>query len=165
MASKSFVELNEIDQTTIEISKNEIRRYIPQRFEFEQLDGIFKVYRDEKIIVGYRDVRNDEFWVRGHIPGMPLLPGVLMIEAAAQLCAVYQNLVLPVDGFLGFGGIDGVKFRAAVHPGERLILLGKAVQVSRRISFFDAQAVVGEKIVFEGRICGVAIAYRGRSST
>lgn len=164
MASKFLIELARIDQSKIEISKDEIRRFIPQRFEFEQLDGIFKVFREEQTIVGYRDVRMDEFWVRGHIPGMPLLPGVLMIEAAAQLCAVYQSLVLPVKGFLGFGGVDNVKFRAAVYPGQRLILLGKAVQMSRRISFFEAQGIVDEKIAFEGRIYGVAIEYPSGNS-
>ena len=68
----------------------------------------------------------DEFWVRGHMPGFPLLPGVLMCEAAAQLGAYYLCAYRPFDGdFLGFGGMDNVRFRGKVSPGDRLVLIAK----------------------------------------
>ena len=157
MSSKLFFDLDRIDQTKIEIPIDEIRRYNRQRYEFEQLDGIFALLKDEGFIVGFKDIRPDEFWVRGHIPGMPLFPGVLMIEAAAQLCSVYQTRVLPVKGFFGFGGIDGVRFRSKVVPGERLILLARVVHLSERRSTFEVQGVVAGRLVFEATIFGIAI--------
>ena len=66
-----------------------IRQVNPQRFEMEQLTAIVYVDPVNHVIVGYKDVRHDEFWVRGHMPDYPLLPGVLMCEAAAQLCSYY----------------------------------------------------------------------------
>jgi len=89
-----------------------IRRYNPQRFEMEQLTAI--VYDDVEngICAGYKDVTPDEFWLRGHMPGMPLMPGVIMCEAAAQLSAYYVQRHNLMDGkMLGFGGLDQVRFQ------------------------------------------------------
>ncbi|MGN6546721.1 MAG: 3-hydroxyacyl-ACP dehydratase FabZ family protein, partial [Aureliella sp.] len=61
----------------------EIRKYNPQRFEMEQLTAIIYEDLEKHICVGYKDITFDEFWVRGHMPGYPLMPGVLMCEAAA----------------------------------------------------------------------------------
>ncbi|SRR6266540_1509279 len=157
MPSKIFFDLSRIDQKTVQIPLEEIRTLNPHRHEFEQLDGVFLLLPDESLIVGYKDVRSDEFWVRGHFPGNPLLPGVLMLEAAAQLCSVYQYRICPPKGYFGFGAIDGVKFRAAVRPGERLILIGHAVHLHSRRSIFNVQAVVGDRLVMEATITGVGI--------
>ena len=107
--------------------------------------------------MAFKDVRDDEFWVRGHIPGRPLLPGVLMIEAAAQMSSLYYKYVQKDPRFLGFGAVDGVKFRGQVVPGDRLLLLGKAVEIRSRRAVFDTQGVVGDKLVFEARITGMPI--------
>src|SRR5262245_52609063 len=110
MPSKILFDLSRIDQKQVQIPIEEIRKINPHRHEFEQIDGVFLLLPEEGTIVGYKDVRSDEFWVRGHVPGNPLLPGVLMLEAAAQLCSVYQHRICPPVGFFGFGAIDGVKF-------------------------------------------------------
>ena len=157
MVPKLLFDLTRLDLQKIEVPIEEIRKINPHRYEFEQLSGVYRLIPEEGIIVGFKDVRSDEFWVRGHIPGHPLMPGVLIIEAAAQLASVYKGIVLPTEGFFGFGCIDEVRFRAAVRPGDRLILIGKAVQVHVRRSIFQAQAVVGDKIVFEATITGVNI--------
>src|SRR5438034_9862034 len=103
-----------------------IRRVNPQRFEMEQLTAIVHVDTSRHLIVGYKDVRADEFWVRGHMPGFPLLPGVLMCEAAAQLCGYYISVYAPMPSdFIGFGGMESVRFRGQVSPGERLVLVAK----------------------------------------
>ena len=75
---------------------------------------------EDGLIIGYKDVRPDEFWVSGHIPGRPLLPGVLMIEAGAQLASFYTRTYVGWKGFIGFGGVDEVKFRMQVPPGVRM---------------------------------------------
>lgn len=147
-----------LDLTRIVAGREEIARINPQRFEMEQLDAIVLVDPGEKIIVGFKDVRPDEFWVRGHMPGYPLLPGVLMCEASAQLCAYYTMIQGLGEGdFIGFGGMENVRFRAPVHPGDRLVLIAKVVKFNRRQTVFNVQGFVGSTMVFHADIIGVPI--------
>jgi 3-hydroxyacyl-[acyl-carrier-protein] dehydratase len=136
---------------------DEIRRHNPQRGEMEQLSGALLFDPACGEIVTFKDVSDAEFWIRGHIPGRPLMPGVMLIEAAAQMCSLYYSLVAPSEKFIGFGGVDGVKFRGQVVPGDRLILLGKAVEIRSRRAIFDTQGLVGDRLVFEGRITGLPL--------
>src|SRR5713101_7735153 len=92
----------QLDFSNVIVDQDAIRRVNPQRFEMEQLDAIVYLDLANRIIVGYKDIRYDEFWVRGHMPGYPLLPGVLMCEASAQLCSYFVMTQHTVDGFLGF---------------------------------------------------------------
>src|SRR5262249_46360803 len=126
-----------------------IRRVNPQRFEMEQLTAIIHMDTQQHVFAGYKDFRPDEFWVRGHMPGYPLVPGVLMCEAAAQLCSYYivsQHVL--VSDFIGFGGMENVRFRAPVKPGDRLVLVGKATKLHRRQAIFNVQGFVGGTMVF-----------------
>ena len=157
MAPPLLVDLTTIDLDRVVMPIEEIRRFNPHRYEMEQLTAIAHLDREAGQIVAVRDVRDDEFWVRGHIPGRPLLPGVLMIEAAAQMCSVYYKCVSEDPRFLGFGGVDGVKFRGQVVPGDRLVLLGQALELRDRRAVFNTQGVVGDHLVFEARITGMPI--------
>src|SRR5579884_203884 len=123
MPPPALLDPSRIDCAHIEVDLEGIRRINPQRFEMEQLTAIVRIDREDHVIVGYKDVRGDEFWVRGHMPDYPLLPGVLMCEAAAQLCGYYcKTAGLLVGDFIGFGGLENVRFRAPVRPGDRLLL-------------------------------------------
>jgi 3-hydroxyacyl-[acyl-carrier-protein] dehydratase len=147
-----------IDLTRTVADLDAIRRVNPQRFDMEQLTAIVHVNPVEHIVVGYKDVRADEFWVKGHMPDYPLLPGVLMCEAAAQLCSYYiaTNGLMQGD-FIGFGGMENVRFRAPVRPGDRLVLIGKAVKLKRRQAVFNVQGLVGRTMVFHADILGVPL--------
>ncbi len=145
------------DPAKVVITIDQIRKYNAQRHEMEQLTGVLKFDPDAGEIVTFKDVSQDEFWIRGHIPGRPLMPGVMMIEAAAQMCSLYFGLVAPSDKFIGFGGVDGVKFRGQVVPGDRLILLGRLVELRPRRAVFDTQGLVGGKMVFQARITGMPL--------
>jgi 3-hydroxyacyl-[acyl-carrier-protein] dehydratase len=133
-----------------------IERVNPQRFEMEQLTAILHVDTDQHLIVGYKDVTADEFWVRGHMPDYPLMPGVLMCEAAAQLCSydIMTNGMMQGE-FLGFGGMENVRFRGPVRPGDRLVLVAKGTKMHRRQTIFNVQAFVGSTMVFHADIIGV----------
>ena len=105
-----------LDLAHVIADREEISRINPQRFEMEQLDAIVYIDAVAHVLAGYKDVRAEEFWVRGHMPGNPLLPGVLMCEAAAQMCAYYivrYGIVKDMD-FIGFGGMENVRFRIFV---------------------------------------------------
>jgi 3-hydroxyacyl-[acyl-carrier-protein] dehydratase len=158
MPPAALVEPEAIDTSRVLYDQEAIRRGNPQRFEMEQLTAIIHVDRDAGLIIGYKDVTVGEFWVRGHMPDYPLMPGVLMCEAAAQLCSFYCHLIgIPEDGFIGFGGMEDVRFRGPVRPGDRLIILGKAGRIHRRQTVFETQGFVGGNMVFHARIIGVPL--------
>src|SRR5207244_2280434 len=121
----------------------------PQRFEMEQLTAVVYVDEVNHVFAGYKDVSANEFWARGHMPDYPLLPGALMCEAAAQLCGYYTATHGLLQGdFLGFGGLDNVRFRISVRPGDRLVLIGKALKLHRRQTVFNVQGFVGLNMAF-----------------
>ena len=149
---------DEIDLDHVVADQEQIRRFNPQRFEMEQLTAIVRMDPESHLIVGYKDIAEDEFWCRGHMPGFPLMPGVMICEVAAQLCSFYcQAVSLVPNGFLGFGGMEEVRFRGQVRPGDRLVLVGKAQRLHRRQTVFDTQGFVEDNMVFHGRIIGVPI--------
>ena len=148
----------QIDLARVVVDRAGIRSVNPQRYEMEQLDAIVHVDYERHVLVGYKDVRPEEFWVRGHMPGYPLLPGVLMCEAAAQLCSWYTTTVGLLSGdFVGFGGMENVRFRGTVRPGDRLVLVAKGVRLHRRQTTFHVQGFVGDAMVFNGDILGVSM--------
>ena len=157
MTPKFLADLTGIDVDRPVITLEEIRGVNPHRHEMEQLSGILRFDPDNKLIIGYKDVGREEFWVRGHIPGRPLMPGILMVEAAAQLCTFYYKKCIPDDRFLGFGGVDKVKFRGTVLPGDKLILIARNIELRPRRATFECQGVVDGRIVFEGIIIGMAV--------
>jgi len=139
-----------------------IRNVNPQRFEMEQLDAIVLLDPERHLIAGYKDVRVDEFWIRGHIPGYPLLPGVLMCEAAAQLSSYYMTTQgLSPGDFVGFGGLENVRFRSPVRPGDRLVLIAKGIKLDPRKTVFNVQGFVGDAMVFHADVLGVPLSRKG----
>jgi 3-hydroxyacyl-[acyl-carrier-protein] dehydratase len=153
-----------LDFNRVVADQEAIRRVNPQRFEMEQLTAIVYLDPTRQLIAGYRDVHPDEFWVRGHMPEYPLMPGVLMCEAAAQLCSYYiVTQGLQQGDFIGFGGMENVRFRGTVHPGDRLVLIGKAIKYHRRQTIFNVQGFVGSTMVFHADIIGVPITRKGES--
>lgn len=141
--------------------KEAICKVNPQSYEMQQLDGILWFDKEKHLILGYKDVTEHEFWVRGHIPGRPLMPGVIMVESAAQLLSFFVKQIFKVDGFIGFAGIDNTKFRSLVEPGKRLYLLGKIVKykIKERTAHVTTyvQGVVDGKMVFETTVSGMRV--------
>jgi 3-hydroxyacyl-[acyl-carrier-protein] dehydratase len=157
-ATDLIVDPSEYDLDRVIAGPEEIRRHNPQRFEMEQLSAI--VYEDVQrgICVGYKDLTDGEFWIRGHMPGMPLMPGVIMCEAAAQLCSyhVQKNKLMGAE-MLGFGGLDEVRFRGTVVPGDRLVVVAERLQVRSRMIRSRFQCFVEQNLVCEGQMRGIAI--------
>jgi 3-hydroxyacyl-[acyl-carrier-protein] dehydratase len=158
MPPELLIDPCQLDLNRVLADRKEIERVNPQRFEMEQLTAIVYMDTSQHLIVGYKDVTADEFWVRGHMPDYPIMPGVLMCEAAAQLCSYYSmaNGMLLGD-FLGFGGMDNVRFRGPVRPGDRFVLISKAVKIRRRQCVYNVQGFVGATMVFHADIIGVSL--------
>lgn len=151
------------DLSQIELSKKpvfdkqQILSVNPQNYEMQQLDGVLWFDKKERLVLGYKDVTEDEFWIRGHIPGRPMMPGVIMVESAAQLLSFFVKKVYEVEGFIGFMGIESAKFRAQVVPGQRLYLLGKITKLGTRRFTAYIQGVVDNIMVFETEVSGIRI--------
>ena len=154
-----LLDLDAIDLQRIIYDTAAIEKINPHRYEMSHLDGIIFEDRQAGTFLGYKDVTQDEFWVRGHIPGRPVMPGVIMIEAAAQLASFFAHVISDnhKDRFVGFGGIEHAKFRGTVTPPARLYLLGKVLENRPRRFVCDAQGVVDGKMVFQAIIIGTPI--------
>jgi 3-hydroxyacyl-[acyl-carrier-protein] dehydratase len=145
-----------LDTGVVVLDREAIDSLIPQRHEMSFLDAVHIVDTETGLAVGSRRIHGDEFWVRGHIPGRPLLPGVLSLEALAQLSSVYYKSVFREDDrFFGFGGVDGVKFRGTVVPGDLLVLVAKVTDLRPRRAVFDCQGMVEGRLVVEATITGL----------
>ena len=154
---KILYDLAAIDLSRVLFDQEAVRQRNPQRGDMEHLDGI--VYADATLgrIIGVKHTHDKEFWVPGHIPGRPLLPGVIMIEAAAQVAAFYTSKVVGWEGFIGFGGADAIRFRQPVTPGCRIYLVVlKTEQRHRRITC-KVQGLVDGSVVFEAVIIGTQL--------
>ena len=148
-----------LDLNTIIADAEAIRRCNPQRFEMEQLSAIVHDDVEAGIVVGYKDVTDKEFWVRGHMPSLPLMPGVIMCEAAAQVCSyhIMANELMQAE-MIGFGGLDDVKFRGPVAPGSRMIVVAQRMQLRPKAMVrCRFQCFVKDRMVCEGQLRGIPI--------
>ncbi|TWT44042.1 3-hydroxyacyl-[acyl-carrier-protein] dehydratase FabZ [Phycisphaerae bacterium RAS1] len=129
----------------------------PQRFELQLLDAVVLLDDERGVFAGYHDLSPDAWWARGHIPGRPLFPGVLMIESAAQLAGFAYQRRFKSGRFLGFAGVDSVKFRDTIVPPARFVVVGKALEHKTRRTITQAQGFVGTTMVFEAVITGMPV--------
>lgn len=139
------------------VDLEEVHERIPQRHELGLLHGIVHHDVEQRLAIGIHQSSETDFWVRGHIPGRPLMPGIVMVEAAAQISAwVSSHVIEQTEGqMFGFGGVDNVRFRGQVHPGQRLLLVSRIDRLRRSLARFSTQAFVGDDMVYEGEIIGV----------
>ncbi|MGC3968314.1 MAG: beta-hydroxyacyl-ACP dehydratase [Pirellulales bacterium] len=161
-----ILEFSEYDTTNVVADLEKIRTYNRQRFEMEQLTAICFEDTERHVAVGYKDLGPDEFWVRGHMPGIPLLPGVIMCEIAAQLCSYYSQRhgLSGPDSMLGFGGMNEIRFRGVVRPGDRVVVVSQLVKIRKGVLVVSRfQAFVNQNLVGEGEILGVALPTDGNA--
>ena len=157
MPSELLLDPATVDLTAIAVSADEVGRLNPQCGAMRQLDHVIALDFDRGVGIGVKHVRHDEFWVPLHIPGRPLMPGVLMIEAAAQLSSIYWHRRANLERFLGFTRCDETTFRGQVLPGDILYLIVKEQSFSSRRLVSFTQGVVSGKLVFESKITGMVI--------
>lgn len=130
---------------------NEIMKILPHRPPFLLVDRIVEMEAGKRI-VGLKNVTINEPFFPGHFPGHPVMPGVLIIEAMAQVACVLA--ILSSDESVRskvtyFAGIDNAKFRKPVFPGDQLRLELQAVNCKRGIWYFNGRAYVDDKLVTE----------------
>lgn len=147
----------QIDWNHVIADREAIARLLPHRHEFALLDGVVLLDIPGMVFAGFHEVRPDAFWARGHIPGRPLFPGVLMVEVGAQLASFAHASAYPGAPFMGFVGIDKVRFRGAVEPACRLQMVGRGLQMKPRRFVAELQGFVEGNMVFEGELMGMGL--------
>jgi 3-hydroxyacyl-[acyl-carrier-protein] dehydratase len=128
-----------------------VQRIIPHRYPFLMIDKVRDIVLHEGC-VGIKNVTYNEPQFQGHFPGMPIFPGVLIIEAMAQTSGVLVGLSMDLvdkNATVFFMGVDGVKFRRKVVPGDVLELHVKALRGGGRVWKFEGRAMVGDELACE----------------
>ena len=159
MPPRQLINLDELDFDNPIYDIEHIRTINPQRHEMEQLTAVLHIDESQHLIVGYKDIGDNEFWARGHMPGFPLMPGVMQCEAGAQLAGFYAVKFDLLGGdYIGFGGMSDVRFRLPVYPNCRLVLAAQITRIRKmRRAEFDFQGFVDGKMAFSGAMIGVPI--------
>ena len=131
----------------------EIQKLLPHRYPFALVDRIIE-YVPGKRAVGIKNVTFNEPHFQGHFPGRPMMPGVLIVEAMAQVGGIVLTQLPELEGGLFlFAGIDKVRFRRPVVPGDRLIMTVELLCVKRRrFGKMQARTVVDGQLVSEGEL-------------
>ncbi|KEF38834.1 3-hydroxyacyl-(acyl-carrier-protein) dehydratase [Schinkia azotoformans MEV2011] len=131
---------------------NEIKKVIPHRYPFLLVDRILEV-EDGKRAVGYKNITANEEFFNGHFPDYPVMPGVLIVEALAQVGAVAMLKLPDNQGRLAFfAGIDNCRFKRQVVPGDQLRLEVEMTRVKGKIGKGKGIATVDGELVCETEI-------------
>ena len=127
----------------------EVLKYLPHREPFLFIDEVIEIDLGNSIHA-IKKVLPEEDYLRGHFPGNPIMPGVIIIEALAQASGILGFKTIdktPQEGSLyAFAGVDNVRFRKRVRPGDTLHLFSKVVNVKRGIWKFDVRAEVNTEL-------------------
>ena len=157
MAKKIFdaaLRLDRIEQfgTDAILDIRRIQKILPHRFPFLLVDKIIQIDGDTRI-VGIKNVTINELFCQGHFPGTPIMPGVLIVEAMAQVSGLLFAQRLEHTGKLAvLLSMDGVKLRKAVVPGDQLVLSSETIRLRRRTAHCKCLAMVDGTVAAEAEI-------------
>jgi 3-hydroxyacyl-[acyl-carrier-protein] dehydratase len=138
----------------IVLTIEQIKEMLPHREPFLFIDAVTKL--ESNLIEGYRDIKAEEFYFAGHFPGLPVMPGVLMVEAIAQVgillvCEVREKRQ---GRKTLFAGIEKVRFRRQVQPGDRLLLSADIISGRSSVYKIHGTAKVGDELACEAVVIG-----------
>lgn len=141
--------------TTLDI--RDIMDMLPHRYPFLLIDRIVELDAEAGHVVAIKNVTVNEPQFTGHFPEIPVMPGVLIIEAMAQTCAIVALSRLPegVDrknSLFYFAGIDKARFKRVVQPGDQLVIEGKFIRSKMGLGIFEAVARVEGQVVAQAEM-------------
>lgn len=134
------------------LTNKEIREILPHRYPFLLVDKVIEL-EPGKRVVGIKNVAANEPFFQGHFPEYPIMPGVLIVEALAQIAGIAVAVIEENKGKLGvLAGIDGIKFKKQVLPGDVLTLEAEILSSKMGVTKAKVKATVEGKLVAEGEI-------------
>jgi 3-hydroxyacyl-[acyl-carrier-protein] dehydratase len=139
-------------QTSMDIK--DILAILPHRYPFVMVDRILEI-EEGKHIVGLKNVTINEPFFQGHFPGEPVMPGVLILEGMAQVGALLAYRSLPEaigTKLVYFAGLDGVRFRKVVRPGDQVIFRLEIIKLKAKLSKMSGKAYVDDQLVAEAEL-------------
>lgn len=156
MPTELLFDISSIDLSAVVHTREEIGHWNPHRGIMALLDRL--VWCDETLdhAIALVEARSDAFWTSGHIPGYPLMPGVLMVEAGAQLSSLMYYKRSGRTWFAGFTRIEETAFRGQVVPGDDLYILCRCEKYHEKRFVSTVQGLVNGQIVFDSLITGMA---------
>jgi 3-hydroxyacyl-[acyl-carrier-protein] dehydratase len=147
---------NNAAKPAILLSTAEIQKVIPHRWPFLLVDRVVAEERERGYIHAQKGVTATEWFFQGHFPQMPVMPGVLQVEALAQTLGIYVGRLEEYAGQIGlFAGIDGCRFRRVVQPGDTLDLEVTMTKLGRRLAKAHAVASVDGETACETDISAI----------
>jgi 3-hydroxyacyl-[acyl-carrier-protein] dehydratase len=138
----------------VQVDIAKILQLLPHRYPFVMVDRVTEIVQG-KTIRGHKMVSANEPWCEGHFPGRPILPGVLIIEALAQIGGILAYATEPFDSqtsLMYFLGIDKAKFRRAVTPGDRLDLFVEVMHHRTNVWKMRGEATVDGTLCAQGEL-------------
>ena len=159
MPTAHLIDCTEFEQDTLAVTHEQIYQSCRQSGRFALLDGLLRFEPGGEIAVGLKRIAPGDWWASDHIRGRPIFPGVLMVEAAAQLCTFdFMHRRKDLDhAFLGFAGLDDVRFRGIVEPPARMLFAARVERLRETMFIYDAQGFVEGSLVFEAKIRGMVV--------
>ncbi|MBK8975410.1 MAG: beta-hydroxyacyl-ACP dehydratase [Planctomycetes bacterium] len=158
---RPLVDLGALDLERDVVPEDELRSLLPHRHEFQLIDGICHLDVEEGVVVGYKRWDENAWWGRGHIPGRPLMPGVLLAESAAQVATVLMKKhegAWALERFIGLAGLDSVRFRGQITPPATIYLVSRAGPRSgNRLARYPAQALCDGQICMDMTLLGALL--------
>jgi 3-hydroxyacyl-[acyl-carrier-protein] dehydratase len=159
MPPQPLVDLAPLDLSRVRFTRADMQKILRQRGRFSIVDAVVHLEPDTDFVVAYTDVLPGAWWAEDHVPGRPIFPGVLMVEACAQLGTFdffQRHPEAPAD-FVGFASIENTRFRAPVEPPARLYFVAKLLRWRKSLFTYQTQGLVAGKIVFEGELTGMTM--------
>ncbi len=132
---------------------NEILAMLPHRYPFMLVDRITEMDIEAQRIVGYKNLTFNEPFFQGHFPNEPIMPGVMQLEAMAQISGILLNKVNERDGAIAyFMSIDKAKFRRKVVPGDVLRMEIEVTRMRSRMATVSGKAYVGDDLASQAQL-------------
>lgn len=153
----TLLDLSVIDLSATAATREDMFKLIHHRHEMALLDRVVWVSEDQSEGVGSLKVRGDEFWVRGHFPSKPMFPGVMMVEAGAQLACYLYNRYYGELHLAAFLRIENAVFRRSLTVGEEMLVCCKGIKVTPKRFISSVEGVVDGQVCFEAKITGMRI--------
>ena len=156
---KPMVDLSSLNLTDHAVPEEQLRTALPHEHEFRMIDDICYLDPEGKLIVGYKVWDENPWWARGHIPGRPLMPGVLMIEGCAQAAGVLVkgSGMWPEEAFCALAGVTQARCRRMITAPSKVFFVATLGKQTTKIARFPVQCIIDGEVALDGECLGVPV--------